>query len=104
MEALRLLAGLILVSGLTGCGYVIETVAGQVFGQDARGPGLEAPAGQLGVDSKAVADKTPPTTLVARDGSTCQVPRVRFDYIRIGQTVVCVWTSASYRAMVRPRY
>jgi hypothetical protein len=100
MRNLRLLPAVILALGLTGCGFVIETIAGNVFGRrpesDITQPGFASES-----ITKVVADKVPPTTLVARDGSVCEVPEARFEYIELGQSIVCVWASASLREPIR---
>lgn len=100
MSSMRIVT-LLLVIGLAGCGYAIETVA-NVFvernvPEDAmaagHGPGTGSPV-------KTVAEKRPPKTLVARDGSTCQVPEARFGHVRIGQQVTCVWVSRTFQVIV----
>lgn len=100
MRATRIAPVLFLTFGLTGCGFAIETIAGNVFG---RRP--ESDINRSGLASvtimKVVADKVPPTTLVARDGSVCKVPKVRFDHIKVGQSIVCVWVSLGMREPIR---
>lgn len=73
-RTLLVLAALTVASG---CAALVETAANSA--------GVQSP-------SKAVADKEPPDILVAWDGTTCRVPEVRFEHIRIGQRITCVWT------------
>jgi hypothetical protein len=77
MEFRRALALPALVLTLSGCWFV-ETAANSTG---------------MGTPAKVVAAKTPPDLLIARDGTTCRVPERRFDQIRVGQTVTCVWSS-----------
>ena len=97
MSATRLVPVVVLAVGLTGCGFMIETVAGNIFGG-----APESDIARSGMTStsttKVVADKVPPSTLVARDGSVCEVPEARFEHIEVGQSIVCVWVSANPRA------
>lgn len=79
MKTRRILGIAALAFGLSGC-IVIEMIA-----TDA---GIPSP-------SKVVAEKAPPDILVASDGTTCKVPEVRFDHVRIGQSITCVWTAHS---------
>lgn len=67
----------VLALSLSGCS-ILEMVANDA--------GLSSP-------SKRVADKAPPNVLVAQDGTTCKVPTSRFDRVRIGQSITCVWSS-----------
>lgn len=103
MRAMRIVPILVLAFGLTGCGFVIETIAGNVFAgtpkSDIDGSGMSSAS-----IARVVADKVPPRTLVARDGSLCEVPRARFDYIRIGQSIVCVWVAANLSSPIRRHY
>jgi hypothetical protein len=66
----------IVAVGLSGC-FLVETAANSA--------GIPSPA-------KVVADKAPPDMLIATDGTTCMVPRSRYDRVRIGQSITCVWT------------
>lgn len=103
MRATRIVPAILLAISLTGCGFVIETIAGNVFGQR---PESDLTRSGLSPESisKVVADKAPPTTLVARDGSVCDVPEARFEYIKVGQSIVCVWVSANFTAPFRRHY
>lgn len=102
MNANRLVPVAVLAVGLTGCGFMIETVAGNIFGG-----APESDIARSGITSasttRVVAEKVPPSTLVARDGSVCEVPEARFEHIEVGQSIVCVWVSANLRAPVRRR-
>ena len=100
MKALRWIPVLLLALGLTGCGYVIETAAGMIVDNNTPQSDLRRDGPASASLSKVVANKVAPNTLVARDGSVCTVPEARFDYIEIGQTVICVWSSAGYRVPI----
>lgn len=41
---------------------------------------------------KPVASKTPPSTLVARDGTFCTVTEDRFERIKVGDRAGCFWS------------
>ncbi len=98
MRIRRAVPVLLLAVALSGCGYVFETAVTLAFDGAADGVGVPAPA-------MVVADKYPPTTLVARDGSQCEVPAARFDHIRVGQKIVCVWANRAFRAgPIGPHY
>jgi hypothetical protein len=58
----------------------------------ARPPTPEEPA-TTRVTRKEVADKEPPATLRARDGSGCRVSADRYARTEIGDHVVCVWST-----------
>lgn len=116
---IRLAAAAALTFSLTGCGFVFETLVTQVVDPQASrsplgptgpgdpsgltgrenppGPAPGAPFGLsvLGMSwlSRVVGEKRFPLTLVARDGATCQVSEWRFEHIRLGQRIVCLWTS-----------
>lgn len=40
---------------------------------------------------RTVAEKLPPTTLIAEDRATCEVDRKKFERTRVGQRVYCLW-------------
>lgn len=103
MRATRLVPVLVLAFGLTGCGFVIETIAGNVFGGSPKSDIASPDAPSVSI-TRVVADKVPPRTLVARDGSVCEVPKARFEYIKIGQSIVCVWVAANLSSPTRPNY
>jgi hypothetical protein len=77
MSIRRVAALVVLALGLSGCGHLMESVA-NVAG--------------LPSQSKRVSTKVPPTTLVAEDGTICQVPEVRFERIEAGDVITCVWS------------
>ena len=76
MKIARLLITAALAAGLAGCG-LIEFAANTA--------GLSSP-------SKRVEAKASPNTLVASDGTSCQVPEARFDQIEVGDWITCVWS------------
>jgi len=43
------------------------------------------------VDTRVVAAKEPPVTLVANDGGRCTVSESRFADVRVGQSYTCAW-------------
>lgn len=55
-------------------------------------PGAEAGSGpSRGLARKRVATKQEPYTLVAEDGTSCQVSADRFQDVSIGDAELCMW-------------
>jgi hypothetical protein len=50
-----------------------------------------AGATRAAISQKVVSGKEEPTTLIARDGSTCSVSAERFRETAIGEKVWCAW-------------
>ena len=44
---------------------------------------------------RRVASKEPPATLLASDGLRCTVSRDRYEKVRVGDDVLCLWTDRS---------
>jgi hypothetical protein len=49
------------------------------------------PDGDAPLSQKVVSGKEPKTTLLAHDGSRCQVTERRYNEITTGEKVWCVW-------------
>ncbi len=86
MKIRGMLVAATLTLGLSGCNTLIEAAVGAV--------GLPSP-------SKTVVAKASSNVLLARDGSTCKVPEPRYEIVRVGDSVTCVWTDASIFAVER---
>ena len=66
-----------------------QLIRGRYHGRDT------GPAGKRsltdGFGPKSVEGKQPPTRLLARDGTSCSVPKKKFDRTVVGASVWCTW-------------
>ena len=87
--AARALAAGALVAGVLASGCVYR---GKQMGVEGTGSGVAVGVGaKRGWAIKEVVQKTPPRTLMARDGTICEVAEGRYADTRIGTQVQCEW-------------
>lgn len=79
-----------------GCIYVPASKGGRGLQVGAnRGRGKDGAHNTAnGFGPKTVHDKRAPTRLVARDGTSCVVPKKKFDATVTGTSVWCTWFDA----------
>lgn len=76
---------LLLLFSTYGCINIAAAVVGHRLG--------------IPLDAKAVASKSPPDRIIAADLTSCRVSHERWHEIAVGDTQVCMWSTARVPSM-----